>query len=440
MKSVRSTALTWIAAVLVPIGLAAAVIAYVAGREEADGVSDRLLVQIAQNLEPGIPLSSSAPVKGTPEDEVLIQLWDADGTEVRRSAGEHIPRQAHSGLGNVFVRGIEWRIYAAHDNGRTVQISQRQEVRDEVAEQLAMSAALPVLVALPIVWFLVAFALSRLFSEFERTGKVVAERSVEANEPLSVEGMPAEMRSYVDAMNQLLRRQTAAIEQQRHFVSDAAHELRTPLTALQILVDTIAQRAARNPDATCSELVPELSQAVNRARALTNQLLKLAEVHSGKEAPSTADVDLQAALLQVVAGLVPAASAKAIEFAVNADTSATIQASAVDIATLLAILMENAVRYSAAGSPVEVTLRKGHAEAIIEIADRGIGIPAEALPRIYDRFFRAAPQVVEGSGLGLSIAKAIADQYGFALSIANRVGGGVVAAVTFRLPTSAGAD
>jgi len=240
-------------------------------------------------------------------------------------------------------------------------------------------------------------------------------------------------------MNHLIRRQTAAIDQQRHFVSDAAHELRTPLTALQILVDTLSQRAARNPHATYNELLPELSQAVNRARALTDQLLKLAEVHSGKEMPVTADVDLQTALLQVVAGLVPAASAKSIEFAVNARVSATVHASPIDIATLLAVLVENAVRYSAAGSPIEVTLSKGNAEAIIEIADRGIGIPVEALPRIYDRFFRAAPQV-EGSGLGLSIARAIADQYGFMLSIANRVGGGVVAAVTFRLPTGAGAN
>jgi two-component system OmpR family sensor kinase len=180
-----------------------------------------------------------------------------------------------------------------------------------------------------------------------------------------------------------------------------------------------------------------LAHAVNRARALTNQLLKLAEVHSGKEIPVTADVDLQAAILQVVAGLVPAASAKAIEFVVNARISATVHASPIDVATLLAVLVENAVRYSAAGSPVEVTLSRDNAEATIEIADRGIGIPVDALPRIYDRFFRAAPPAVEGSGLGLSIAKAIADQYGFILSIANRVGGGVVAAVTFRLPASA---
>ena len=439
VKSVRSTAFKWIAAVLVPVGLAAAVIAHVAGREEADIVSDNLLVQIAQKLEPNIPVPSPPPEKEGPEDEVLIQVWDADGMEVRRSFGENIPRQTHSGLRNMIIHGVEWRIYAAHHDGRTIQISQRQEVRDEVAEHLAISAALPVLAALPIVWLMVAFALSRLFSEFDRAGKAVAERSVEASEPLSVEGMPAEMRSYVEAMNHLIRRQTAAIDQQRHFVSDAAHELRTPLTALQILVDTLSQRAARNPHATYNELLPELSQAVNRARALTDQLLKLAEVHSGKEMPVTADVDLQTALLQVVAGLVPAASAKSIEFAVNARVSATVHASPIDIATLLAVLVENAVRYSAAGSPIEVTLSKGNAEAIIEIADRGIGIPVEALPRIYDRFFRAAPQV-EGSGLGLSIARAIADQYGFMLSIANRVGGGVVAAVTFRLPTGAGAN
>src|SRR5258708_23715979 len=91
-----------------------------------------------------------------------------------------------------------------------------------------------------------------------------------------------------------------------------------------------------------------------------------------------------------------------------------------DIRLLFANLVDNAVRYTPGGGTVDVVLKKQGTDALVEVVDSGCGIPNAALPRIFDRFFRAAPSDIEGTGLGLAIAKTIADRNGFRLTIVNR--------------------
>ena len=99
-------------------------------------------------------------------------------------------------------------------------------------------------------------------------------------------------------------------------------------------------------------------------------------------------------------------------------------------------LVDNAVKYTPSGGTVDVVLKTQGHDAVVEIIDSGCGIPATALPRIYDRFFRAAPPETEGTGLGLAIAQAVADRNGFQLTIENRTdASGVTARIC--IPTMA---
>ncbi|MGH8173406.1 MAG: histidine kinase dimerization/phospho-acceptor domain-containing protein, partial [Rhodanobacteraceae bacterium] len=331
MKSVRRTAFFWIAAVLASVGVAGALVAFLAGREEANFVFDGQLVQFAQHVEHGMRVLPPISLEQDPEDEVALQIWDATGALLRDVGRSNIPRQTATGFANVEVKGETWRVFTAHEGDRTVQISQRQEVRDEVAFQLAMGAALPIVGALPIVWILVTYALNRLFREFNRTSESIAQRSVDATESLPLDSTPVEMRPFVAAMNELLARQSRAIEQQRRFVSDAAHELRTPLTALQILVDTFRERELRGGRLEGGHLGEDLAQVLRRATALVNQLLKLAEVDAGIERQATTLVDIRDCLLDVVATHLPSAARKRIEFAVHADANPRVLVSPIDI-------------------------------------------------------------------------------------------------------------
>lgn len=436
MKSVRGTVLVWMAAVLSPIALASSVIAYVAGREEANFVSDGLLAQIAFHLVPEIDVRQRVPLLDDPEDELVVSVWDEAGLLVRDNGKGVVPRQEGSGFVDVTIDGTPWRIFILHADGRTVQVAQRQEVRNEVAEHLAVSAALPMIAALPVVWGLVAFGLTRLFRQLDKTSIEVARRDVHSADLLPLKDVPVEIRAFVRAMNELLRRQAAAIEQQRRFVSDAAHELRTPLTAVQILTDTMVERSARGVPVE-SDIVHELEAALRRAREMINQLLKLAEIESGREQRTVTNVELRNMLMNVVSTLMPLATRKGMEVLAYSDGVAEVIAAPVDVHTLFSVLVDNALRYGPAGSAVEIELHTDGPIAVLDVRDHGRGIPAEVLPRIYDRFFRMASQATEGSGLGLAIAKAIADRYGYTLTISNHPSGGVRAQVGMPLKADA---
>jgi two-component system OmpR family sensor kinase len=97
---------------------------------------------------------------------------------------------------------------------------------------------------------------------------------------------------------------------------------------------------------------------------------------------------------------------------------------------LFANLIDNAVRYTPSGGAVDVSIRPCGERAVVEIADTGCGISKDLLPRVFDRFFRAAPPGIEGNGLGLSIVKAIADRHDLEVELGPRDRGGLVATVS----------
>jgi two-component system OmpR family sensor kinase len=428
VTSIRWTALAWIAAVLTAVGLVGVLVAYFTGRDEANFFFDGQLAQVAMQVGDGRQTLPPKFLQHDPEDELVVQIWDVQDGKIRTTGGVDIPRQGTNGFVDLTVDGVAWRVFTTRAGGRTVQVSHRQEVRDDVAEQLAMSAALPILAAIPIAWVIIVLAMGRLFKRLDHASIGLARRSINSTEPLPLDVAPIEVRPLIEAMNELLRRQRTAIEQQRQFVSDAAHELRTPLTAIQILADTLRERSPR-PGEQGSDITGELALAVQRARSLSNQLLKLAEIDAGSKRDSS-EVDLHSLLLEVIETHVQYASQKRIDFSLHVTASPRVKASKLDLSSLFSNLIDNAVRYSLPDSVIEISVRSQDGSGLVEVIDSGSGIAAEALPRIFDRFFRAASPEIEGTGLGLSIAKAIADRYGLALSIANRPSGGVIARVT----------
>lgn len=434
MTSVRWTAYRWVIAVLVAVGLVGASVSYFAGKKEANSIFDGQLAQIA-TLVGGDPQALPTAVLNQDNDEAfVVQVWDDRNKIVRATGAIDIARQPATGFVDLLVGETAWRVLTVVDKGRTIQVAHRQAMRDELAEHLSLSAALPILVAIPLAWGFFVFGLGRLFRQLDQASTRLAQRSVDSTEPLPLDIAPDEVKPLIKAMNELLQRQRAAGVQQRQFVSDAAHELRTPLTAIQILVDTLAERS-RQPGARVDDIASELSLAASRTRSLCNQLLKLAELDARKDRMPSSKVDLHALLLEVVAGHVQAASRKRIELSLQAEAWLYVSAEKTDLSSLFANLVDNAIRYSDDGSLVEVSMRLQDGLGLIEVVDTGSGIPDEALPRIFDRFFRAAVQEIEGTGLGLAIAKATADRYGFTLSVANRPDGGVIAQVS--VPASA---
>jgi signal transduction histidine kinase len=233
--------------------------------------------------------------------------------------------------------------------------------------------------------------------------------------------------SLVRAMNEALQRLREAIAFQRRFISDAAHHFRTPLTALRLQIGSLkASPAADHP-----EVIADMELSVRRMSTLTNQLLVLARSETPQElAISETALPVMSAIREVIATVLPLAQQKGVEFAMRSQTDAQVRGDRETVVTLLCNIADNAVRYGNPGGRVDFSVLTVGDQVAIEIADGGPGLPEEMLSEVFKRFVRHNDQD-EGSGLGLSIARALADRLNGSIALKNRsVGSGLIAVIT----------
>jgi len=267
-----------------------------------------------------------------------------------------------------------------------------------------------------LAWLVIGWALGQVLGRLKDFAGEIAARGVDNREQIPVAGVPSEVRPIVEAMNVLTNRLQHALDQQKRFVSDAAHELRTPLAALRIQIDNLRATAGNDP----SSLISDLHAGVSRATALVEQLLRLARSENTTGQTRRETVDLSELVTQSVADFVPLADAKGIDLGITKRDPVVVQGWPTDLKMLFGNLLDNAIRYTPAGGSVDVSVRRNGHSVAVEILDTGCGVAGADIPRLFDRFFRAAPVDVEGSGLGLSIADAVAKRHRLAIQIENR--------------------
>ncbi len=426
--SLRRTALAWITALLLVAGLITTGVAYLYSESETAGFLDGQLRQIALNAGPGLAATNApAAPDQDPEDSFAVTIWDAAGHEVHQSIpGVDIPLQPVSGFADAQAGGGMWRVYTLHGKGQAVQVAQRVTVRDEIASNAAMGAALPVLLLIPLSWLVVGLALHRTLRRLDGLAHDLATRGALATTPLPLGEVPAELTPLVAGMNGLILRLNAALAAQKRFLADAAHTLRTPLAAMQIEIGNLSADA---PAPSQRPRLGALAAGARRAGALVDQLLRLAQLDAP---PPRRDVfDAAALLLDCVADQTPLASRKGIDLGAAITPPALLSGVEEEVRTLFANLIENALTYTPAGGKVDVTLRRVASGFLAEVLDTGPGLPDGAQAHLFERFYCAAPDAAEGSGLGLAIARRIAERHGFSLEVGNRADGanGVLARV-----------
>src|SRR5205807_4808625 len=235
----------------------------------------------------------------------------------------------------------------------------------------------------------------------------------------------------------LVRKSTAPVrrsmEQMRRFMAGAAHELRTPITLLRTRAE-VAAGQEREPARDAAAF-----QAIEREAArlgdITGELLTLARADAGEWPVVRETLYLDDA----VAGAVDAARARAgqrrVFVEVGAFGEARITGDAALVRQLLLIVLDNALKFTPAGGRVRLDVSARNGRAAVVVTDTGMGIPAEQLPHVFERFYRGerARHEAEGAGLGLAIARWIADVHGAAIEIASPPEGGTRVAITFPL-------
>jgi len=400
--------------------LAAALVAMGAYRNalhEADALNDLHLQQVARSLRHTVPLGGLSADGEDGDLDLQVQIWDAEGAQLYRSARAALPQRAVLGFSDMTVEGTRYRVYSIQTALQTVQIAQDMDAREGRARAQALRATVPVVLVAPLLMLAVGAIISRTLAPVERMRRQVADRAADDLQPLPEEHLPEEVLPLVQELNLLFGRVRQAFDAQRHFVADAAHELRSPLTALKLQIQGLQRGHA---DAAAQQAAAaRLALGIDRAIALVGQLLQLARQDAGQGGTAGAmPIDLRELVQAVVADALPLAVSRQIDLGVVAADPVCLSGDAEGLQTLLRNLVDNAIKFAPQGGQVDVELRDRNGGVLLAVDDNGPGIPVEYRQRVLDRFFRTpAAAAAAGSGLGLAIVRAVAERHGASLTL-----------------------
>jgi signal transduction histidine kinase len=297
--------------------------------------------------------------------------------------------------------------------------------QSSVTEILAVAAAVAALAALAVGMVLarrIARPIERLADAAQRT----AEGDLRATAP--VEG-PAEVRALANAFNVMVDRLAEQDAVRREFVVNASHELRTPLTNLQGYLEALRDGVLPPDPATFDSLREE----VDRLTRLAASLDILAGGDDGRPMPE--DVDLGALVRSGLELTAPSFARRSLSVSSSVAPGLAVHARADELAQVVSNLLQNAIRYTPAGGEVRVTVAREGGHAVVRVSNSGGEIPAEDLPRVWERFFRverSRDRASGGAGIGLAIVKRLIEEAG------GRVGAtseGGVTTFWFSLPS-----
>ncbi|MBU2804252.1 two-component sensor histidine kinase [Acidithiobacillus ferridurans] len=404
---------------IVCMGLFAGLASFFLALNEAQDYQDASLQQIAALVPPQIWRNTyrygRQPVDADSDVRIVVEplcLVNCKGVDIPLK----LPPQLSSGFHTLAVDGQEWRVFVRRQGpGEALAVAQSTDLRSDAAIASARRTLLPLLFLVPLLIVFSHVIVRRSLAPIQSLAQVMDRQNADRPEPLSLEQVPEEIAPFLQAINRLLERIRILLEQERRFIADAAHELRTPLTALSLQVQNLERADSLSE---CRKRVLPLQSGLERSRHLLDQLLGLARQQT---APSSFEpVDLAVIARQTVEDLYPLAEQKKIDFGLDASTALWVQGSAAAFYSLLRNAADNALRYSPENSEVTVRAYQEGEYALLEVIDSGPGIPAEESERIFDPFYRIPGITGDGSGLGLTIVRAIAEQLGGQIILRSR--------------------
>lgn len=281
------------------------------------------------------------------------------------------------------------------------------------------ASVLPWLIALP---FMLLLLISLVWSELrplKQLAKQLAQRAPDDGTPLQAERVPKEVQPLILALNGLFSRISAMMQRERRFTSDAAHELRSPLAALQVQSEVI--QLAVDDETMRTHALKQLDSGIARATRLVDQLLTLSRVEADDARSAFEPVSLKQTLQETLAAQLPLADKAGVTLRLHAEAEPVIQGHPLLLSLLVRNLLDNAIRYTPAGSEVDVRL----AANSLSVEDNGEGLSDADRQRLGERFWRPPGQEKSGSGLGLSIVRNIAQLHAMQLAFSQRPGSGL---------------
>ena len=245
-----------------------------------------------------------------------------------------------------------------------------------------------------------------------------------------------ELAHLAEEFNQLTDRLQTTEEVRRRFVSDASHELKTPLASIRLLADSILQNQEMDQE-TVRDFVGDIGDEAERLTRITEHLLALTRLDS-LPVGETQIVDMAQVTQRAINMLTPVAEAADVTVEATWKPGCTLRCTEDDLYQICFNLIENAIKYNFPGGRVFVTVRRDGDQVLLEVADTGVGIPEDELPKVFNRFYRvdkARSRAAGGTGLGLSIVRDTVRRHGGWVTAQRRQSEGSVFTVGFPCET-----
>src|SRR5215475_4164557 len=284
-----------------------------------------------------------------------------------------------------------------------------EDTLDSFLEGLAWLIPTGVLLAAIASWFMAGKALQPV-GELGKAASEIAFSRLDRRLP--VRGTDDELDKLAIEFNETLARLENAVAEMKQFTASISHELRTPLAILrgEAEVALMQQNSAEQYRRVLASQLEEFEKLTR----LINQLLTLARAESGEVEIAHEPVNISAMAQTLAEALEPVAAAKELTLSCTCGPNVTVRGDSAWIERIILNLLDNAIKFTRPGGHVKVRVSQDSQTATLEVEDDGIGIPADALPHIFERFYRAdasRSNRVDGTGLGLSLVKWAVDQH-----------------------------
>jgi len=314
----------------------------------------------------------------------------------------------NNGYADIEKDDVQWRTFqlsfpqTSYQN-EFVVVAERQEIRQEIINEIALSASITQLLLLPTLLLVLFWLINKYFKPINELRSAITQRNVHHLDRIHVTDNSSELAPLVSALNSLLSELEFAWQREKRFTRSAAHELKTPLTILRLNVENALE--TDDPGQLRSDL-HNILQGIDRTNRVIHQLLTLAKVDSlSQHALDTVRIPLL--LKTVIADLAPLALKQNQDISLSS-LNAELLGDEVLLEVLMRNLIDNAIRYSGEGSEIQIAVTQTSNAITVSISDSGPDIPKPTRDNLFEQFFRGNSEKGDGAGLGMSICKDIA--------------------------------
>lgn len=321
-----------------------------------------------------------------------------------------------------------WRVFVLVDNEFKVIVAQLADQRVESIEQILLEAILPIVYVIPVIGFLVFFAINRSLKPLNLLSTQLKQKNVNDLTPVKVNESAVELKPIEQTLNLLLARLGNSFEREKRLSADAAHELRTPISVLKLTAHNLSI-AYENNSITPQHLI-ELHNNTERMAHVIEQIITLNRTTPENFEQSKATINLRVLLQQVISDNYERIECSGQLVSLLSE-DVPFYGDHFSLEILFNNLIQNSNKYSGKNTQIVVSTIQQENSIEVVVEDSGIGISKEKLDKVFQRFYRVKQHTETGSGLGLSIVKHIVELHQGEMTLSQSTLGGLKVSIIF---------